>query len=362
MANGHNPKLRLGLSLQEATSSEFTPGLANGPPLPVINYALVGKQAPSLPSTPAGKLPKATAVVLTWAGAEWAALQHVFCAGSSTMPYSERSRGTWPGWEKYSANMPSGAPSDWNYWGYYRLVQLGGKDVLLFKSNTHLDWPGAKYLEALIKLLIADVKPNLILSIGTAGGAKPQDHVGTVRAVSAGTLFESGQPQSKWPVYKDSWSGSNTTLANANFKKLLFAVPSKSSDLETLCSQFNQHYKTNYTLAQLDPNGLSMGDPTPQIDNQTGGAASLLTTSTFVVGTTAGNYQTYTSIEMDDAIIGEACKPSGMAFGFVRNVSDPVQSAALPAKMQGNWGSAVYDVFGFYTSYNGAVAAWAMLA
>jgi len=81
-----------------------------------------------------------------------------------------------------------------------------------------------------------------------------------------------------------------------------------------------------------------------------------------VVGTTAGNYQAYTSIEMDDAIIGEACASSGTAFGFVRNVSDPVQSAALPAKVQGNWGSAVYDAYGLYTSYNGAVAAWAMLA
>ena len=81
-----------------------------------------------------------------------------------------------------------------------------------------------------------------------------------------------------------------------------------------------------------------------------------------MVGTTQGNYQTYTSIEMDDAVIGEACASVQMPFGFVRNVSDPVQSATLPSKMQGQWGSAVYDAYGFYTSYNGALAAWAMLA
>jgi nucleoside phosphorylase len=57
-----------------------------------------------------------------------------------------------------------------------------------------LDWPGATFLTALIKLIVADVKPGLILSIGTAGGAKPQDHIGTVRAVSAGALFESKKP------------------------------------------------------------------------------------------------------------------------------------------------------------------------
>jgi nucleoside phosphorylase len=362
MNNGHNPKLRLGMTLQEAKESTFRSGIANGSPLPTVTYGLVGKQAPNLLPTPEGELPKASAVVITWADAEWAALQHVFCAGSSTMPYSDRSRGMWTSWRKYSKNLPPGGPSDWTYWGYYRLVQVSGNAVLLFKSNTHLDWPGATYLEALIKLLAADVKPNLVLSIGTAGGAKTQDHIGTVRAVSAGTLYKSGQPPASWPEYKNGWKASDATLGNAKFAQLLFPVPTEASDLQALCSQFNQHYGTKYTLAQLDPNGLNLGDATPQIDDQTGGGTSLLTTSTFVVGTTAGNYQTYTSIEMDDAIIGEACKTSGIPFGFVRNVSDPVQSAAPPAKVQGNWGSAVYDAYGFYTSYNGAVAAWAMLA
>jgi nucleoside phosphorylase len=362
MENGHNPKLRFGISLEEAKASAFSPAIANAPPLPAVNYGLVGKQAPTLLPASAARLPDASAIVITWADAEWAALQHVFCAGGSTMPYSDRSRGAWAGWQKFSANLAPGAPSNWNYWGYYRLVQVGEKPVLLFKSNTHLDWPGATYLEAMIKLLAGDVKPNVILSIGTAGGAKTQDHIGTVRAVSAGTLYQSGKPQASWPEFKNEWTAGTATLLNAQFKQLLFSVPTKASDLQALCAQLNSQYGTNYTLAQLDPGGLNMGDATPQIDNQTGGGASLLTTSTFVVGTTAGIYQTYTSIEMDDAIIGEACTANDIAFGFVRNVSDPVQNAALPAKVQGNWGSAVYDAYGFYTSYNGALAAWSMLA
>jgi hypothetical protein len=105
-----------------------------------------------------------------------------------------------------------------------------------------------------------------------------------------------------------------------------------------------------------------MGDAAPMLVDQTGGASSLLTTPTFVVGTTDGQYQSYTCIEMDDAIIGQVCSASNVAFTFVRNVSDPVQNAALPASMQGNWGSAIYDCYGLYTSYNGALAAWALLA
>jgi hypothetical protein len=362
MNNLHNPKARFGMTLQEATESTFQPAIADGPPLPVVNYSSVRKSAPTLLSTPTGKLPKASAIVITWANAEWAAMQHVFCSSASTMPYADRSQSAWPGWEKYSSSLPSGAPSGWDFWGYYRLVEISGQTVLLFKSNTHLDWPGPQYLIALVQLLVREINPKVILSIGTAGGAKPQDHIGTVRAVSAGTLFEVGQLQQNWPVYKNAWKASTAIIATAGFKQLLLPVPTKPADLSALCAKFNHHYGSNYALSELDPNGLNLADSTPQIDIQTGGVASLLTTSTFVVGTTAGNYQDYTSIERDDAVVGEACAASGTAFGFVRNLSDPVQSAALPPKVQGNWGSAVYDAYGFYTSYNGAITTWAMLA
>lgn len=360
MRKSHDPYLRFGLSAAKAPAATST--LSNTPPLPAVDYAAVGQVAPGLPVTPAGALPKASAVVITWAEAEWAAMQQVFCTPGTTMPYSDRKRSTWSGWQTYSQNLPAGAPSGWTEWGSYRLVEVGGTSVLLFKSNTHLDYPGASFLEALIKMLIADVGPTLILSIGTAGGARSSDHIGTVRAVSAGTLYAVNQPAANWPDYKNSWTASDSLLKNAGFSKLLFPVPAISSDLELLAASINTSSGTKYTLAQLDPDGLNLGDATPSINDETGGGTSLLTTSTFVVGTTAGDFQAYSAIEMDDAIIGEVCAAGGIAFGFIRNVSDPVQNAALPAKVQGSWGSLVYDAYGFYTSYNGALAAWAVLA
>lgn len=344
-----------------ASQRSFEPSIKNTPPLPAIDWSLVGQTAPKLLTSSSTKLPAADTIVITWASAEWAAMEHVFCASSKTMPYSERSS-SWSGWNKYSKGLPSGAPSGWDFWGEWRLVEIGGSTVMLFKSNTHLDWPGQVYLADLIKLLIADVKPKLILSIGTAGGAETGDHVGTVRAVSAGTLYQSGVAPASWPDYKNSWKGTDTLLNNAGFAKLLFPIPTTAADLASLVTQFNTYYKTKYSLADLDPNGLNSGDASPRIVDQTGGAISLLTTPTFVVGTTAGQYQNYICIEMDDAVIGQVCQAVGVAFGFVRNVSDPVQNAAMPATIQGNWGSAIYDSYGFYTSYNGALAAWAMLA
>ena len=361
MDHTHNPYRRFGLAAHAAPHADRA-AIRTTPPLPVVDYAAVGADAPVLLTTPANSLPKASAVVITWAEAEWAALQQVFCQGGTTMPYGDRSRGDWSGWQTYSQDLPANAPSGWTEWGSTRLVEIAGKPVLLFKSNTHLDYPGAATLELLIQRLVAEVSPELILSIGTAGGANPGDHIGSVRAVSAGTLYKAGQPAADWPDYRNGWTAATAILDHPGLARLLLPIPTTTADLETLAAGFNKQYRTDYTLAQLDPDGLNLGDAVPQIHDQTGGAVSLLTTSTFVVGNTAGDYQSYAAIEMDDALIGEVCAAAGVAFGFIRNISDPVQNAALPAKAQGNWGGVVYDAYGFYTSYNGAVAAWAVLA
>lgn len=345
-----------------AAQRSFAPTIENTPDLPAISWSQVGQVSPELVTNSSTTLPAADAIVITWADAEWAAMEHVFCNSGNELPYSARQTGSWSGWNKYSKGLPSGAASGWTFWFEWRLVKIGGNVVMLVKSNTHLDFPGQAELTEMIELLIKNVKPNLILSIGTAGGAETGDHVGTVRAVSAGTLYENGIAPAKWPVYKNSWSGTDSILDEPEFSKLLFPIPTAASDLQSLCSQFNQYYKTNYSLSDLDPDGLNGGDVSPKISDQTGGGTSLLTTPTFVVGTTSGAYQSYACIEMDDAIIGDVCLGAGTAFGFVRNISDPVQNASLPSQVQGNWGSTIYDTYGLYTSYNGALAAWALLA
>jgi hypothetical protein len=339
----------------------FAPVIASTPDLPVIDWSGVGQVAPVLLAETGSGLPVADVVVITWADAEWAAMQHVFCAGGVVMPYSARDTGAWSGWTKYAVGMPKSSVAGWSFWGEWRLVEIAGKRVMLFKSNTHLDWPGQTELVAMMQMLIREVKPGLVLSIGTAGGAMVGDHVGTVRAVSAGTLYEVGKAQGSWPVYKNAWTSVDSVLHAGGFGSMLFPVPTTESDLQGLCSQFNKYYGTSYSIFDLDPDGLNSGDTLPKVFDETGGAVSLLTTPTFVVGTTAGTYATYACIEMDDALIGEVCGAAGVAFGFVRNVSDPVQNAVLPAEIQGSWGSAVYDAYGIYTSFNGALAAWAML-
>lgn len=337
----------------------WEPVIHNTPDLPVIDWSAIGEQAPELPQTPTD-LPQADVVIITWAEAEWAAMEHVFCSSDSEMPYTDRSKSYWDGWQKYDKNMLGYC--GWGYWGYYRLVKIKNSNVLLFKSNTHLDWPGQQYLEALIYRFINYVKPSLIISIGTAGGTRVCDHVGTVNVVCAATLYEKDQPQKSWPKYTNAWKARWNIIDRENFKNLLFTIPTTESDLQCLCNQFNCHYKTDYPLTQLNACNLDMGDPLPKLNNMTPDGTSLLTADTFIVGTTSGSYADFACIEMDDAIIAKVCSSQNIPFGFVRNISDPVQNASLPTDVQGNWASVIYEAYGFYTSYNGALAAWAIVS
>jgi nucleoside phosphorylase len=346
-----------GVSASEPARS-FNPAISNTPALPAVNWQAIAAQPPKLLATPSADLPPATAVVICWTDAEWAALEHVFCAGGTGMNYSSRTQGSWPGWQRYTKNLPT--VSGWSYWGYYRLVQIHSSPVLLFKSNTHLDYPGQQYLEQLISALIATVKPKLILSAGTAGGARPTDHIGSVNVVRAATLYETGA-QSLWPTYSNAWQADFSLIAQSGFRQLLFAVPTAATDLASLCVQFNAFYKSNFTLNTLNVDDLDTAESVPQINNLTPTSTSLLTADSFVVGTSSGTLANFACVEMDDAIIAKVCT-ANVAFGSVRNISDPIQNAALSEAMQAHWGQAIYDAYGFYTSYNGAIAAWALLA
>jgi nucleoside phosphorylase len=338
-------------------SKKFRPSISNTPPLPAIQWSAIGCEVPQLLDTPA-QLPAADAVVITWAEPEWAALQHVFCSSGTSMPYSQQNQGSWSGWVKYS----EGAPSGLGYWGYYRLVGIGTAKLLLFKSNTHYAASqGEQDLEELANLFLQNVKPSLILSIGTAGGSRTTDPIGTVNVVHADALYESNQPQSGWPTYTNAWNPDWTLLGGKGFGNQLFRVPTTAADLKSICAQFNTFYNSKYSLNQLNPDNLNMGAPSPAINNLTKLGTALVTAKSFVVGNTSGNLANFACVEMDDAIIAKATAGK-TPFGSVRNVSDPIQNAALPDRSQGSWGEAIYTAYGLYTSHNGALAAWAILS
>jgi nucleoside phosphorylase len=353
----HPSRLVLTAAVSDAEyTKKFVPSIGNTPDLPVINWGAIGQSAPHLLDTPTD-LPKADVVAITWAAAEWAALHHVFCASTSNMPYSKRNEASWSGWQKYSDGVPDGL----DYWGYFRLVQVGTAKVLLLKSNVHYAAAdGEQNLEALIDMVIEKVGPQLILSLGTAGGARMSDPVGTVNVVHVDALYETSAPQSSWRRYSSNWTPDWAVLG-ANFGQVLFPVPTTPEDLSAIAAQFNQFYSTNLSLSELDPDKLNLAATTPAINNLTPANTALLTAKSFVVANTSGNLGSFACVEMDDAIIGKTAAGK-VAFGSVRNISDPIQNVALDHPVQGHWGEAIYTAYGLYTSFNGALTAWALLA
>jgi hypothetical protein len=92
----------------------------------------------------------------------------------------------------------------------------------------------------------------------------------------------------------------------------------------------------------------------------------LLTTDTYFIA--PGNSPGYAALEMDDAVIAAAALRLGVPFAFIRNISDAVianqdlAGAPIAEAAREAWSSAQYDHFGVYSSFNGALAAWATLA
>src|SRR6202035_5272224 len=111
--------------------------LAKAPPLPAVNYGLVGKTAPKLLTTPS-KLPKASTVVITWAEAESARFS-TFSAPAAPLCLTVKGREE-PGQD--GRNIPQTSCLAALRTGPTGAItgrfEINGTTVLLFKSNTHL--------------------------------------------------------------------------------------------------------------------------------------------------------------------------------------------------------------------------------
>jgi hypothetical protein len=353
--------------------------------LPAIEWSLVGQSAPTLVNFKYGgagqKLPKADAIVMTWTSAEWAAMDHVFIrSGQAESPASALP--TEASWYLYSRAAPSSGSSTNRLWGYYRPVLIdsiggGSHTILLFKSNAHLAHP--PYLNGLTKELqelIGDVNPSRLYSIGTAGGATDQQNLGDVVVTNGAacklTLSQnSGSADNGKTFACTSFFPNTTGLLPTVQQKLFF----KLSNVATMAEwqRLLKQAQGGRTGKSLIPYSLSdlMNAP---IEPQNLGAPKavnfkgtpLLTTDTYFIA--EGNSPQYAALEMDDAVIGAAASQLNVPFAFIRNISDAViattdkQGHAIPEDAREAWSSVQYENFGVYSSFNGALAAWATLA
>jgi len=345
------------------------------PPLPTVDWASTGKQAPQpIVISNFGKgqaLPQADIIIITWTSAEWAALDHVFCDSDQPMSYNAiaNTKSFSTGWLLYDRDfssvvdqLTSKSPSkDDEAWGKFRMVTVNNKRVLLFKSDMHLSTDGTP-IPALqmVDQLIADSSPSLILTIGTAGGTRNQDNLGSVNITNGAHFQLVNQFQSKPfnnQTFADNWTFTAGSLSLVN--SLLLETPVTTAVLQELLNKMNTQEKTSFTLSDVMNAEIQPGAIPPVLN--TLWPTPTLTTNGYGVADDKGNYATYAVMEEDDAVVAMEAEAKNIAFGIVRNISDPVQVSSLDSAIQESWAGSIYNTFGFYSSFNGALAAWAIL-
>jgi hypothetical protein len=93
----------------------------------------------------------------------------------------------------------------------------------------------------------------------------------------------------------------------------------------------------------------------------------LLTTDYYYIAGDADSTQ-WAALEMDDGVVGAIAGEHGANYLFVRNISDPLvpattaAGAAIPGEVRDAWSSLIYTNFGLYSSFNGALVTWALIA
>ncbi len=352
--------------------------------LPAIDWSRVGQNAPTLVNVsykgPDQPLPKADAIVMTWTSAEWAAMDHVFIRNakaespSAAVPKDSS-------WYLYSRGGPPSNSGVNKLWGYYQLIHIGsprgGHTVLLFKSDAHLAHP--PYLKGLaqeVKMLVSDVQPSRVYSIGTAGGATDQQNLGDVAITNAATcelkLSENAGSADSGKTFACSNFFPNTSDLLPKVQQQLFYKLSNVATMDEWQRILTQAKRDsrNKSLAPYSLDDLMNGPIQPANLGAPKATAfkgtPLLTTDTYFIAD--DNAPQYAALEMDDAVIAAVADALKLSFAFIRNISDAVivtkdkSGKAVVEEARKAWSSAQYDHFGVFTSLNGALAAWATLA
>jgi hypothetical protein len=249
-----------------------------------------------------------------------------------------------------SKKMRRGSPAlEAKRLGAYWTTTIGGKKVVVFKSDSHLSQdtrklpPGNGSLpnEDVWKQIITEVRPKLVITTGTAGGIGKQCEVGDV-IVSPIVRFDCKKWLKSEPFHDAHYQDSAPKTKYLAKAKTLF--------------------KANAGQLPKD------NSRPPKIVRSTGLTSSVVTTDFFGFDT-SNNYYGLQGLgdvsEMGDAVLGlvasqmESRDPRWVA---VRNVSDPQIKAEGTLKQQAQVAAQIYKGFGRWSTVCSAIVCWALIA
>lgn len=319
---------------------------------------------------PTDALPEADVVVITWTVDELAGLAHVLTPKVSPDHWYRYARN----FDQFAPKIRPAAPAaNAKRLGSYLPTVVGSQQVLCMKSELHLNQDGVKTGEGTATLpvkdfflqIIAEAKPSLVLTIGTAGSVFESFGLGDVVITRSAKFrchnefrneaFNGQSYRSDWEIPGGRFSDAERIMRtlSSELDEPPFAPPTKRYryDGAPITSPGNQ--------PQIRLDGRDMPEFHP-----------ILTTDYFEYGTTANRLDKEgAAVEMGDAALGLACTEldSPPHWAVVRNMSDPTINGDLPAKEfpineQTTWAVGYYTAYGRWTSTLGALATWGLIA
>ncbi len=305
------------------------------------------KTDPAARKGTSGRLPQADVLVVTWTVDEGHALSRVLTPGKDSandyLSYKHN-------YVSIAKKMRKGCPAlNAKRLGTYWTTVIGGKKVVVFKSDSHMSQDSRKPPkgnetlpnEDVWRQLIEEVKPKLVITTGTAGGIGPDCEVGDV-VVSSIVRFDCLKWLKSEPFHDAHYQDSAP-------KTEYFA---KATDLFSANS--GQLPKDN--------------SRPPKILLSSGPSSAVLTTDFFGFDTSDNHYGLGglgLVSEMGDAVLGLVMSkmgPTAPRWVAVRNVSDPQIKAEGTLQQQAQVAAQIYKGFGRWSSVCSAIVCWALIA
>jgi hypothetical protein len=292
---------------------------------------------------PDAPLPLADYVVVTWTVEEAKALADILTPGyaSKTAWYPYTHNFT----TEYVPIIRKGAPAlNSKRLASYFLTEIAGKRVLCMKSELHLSQDGAKMpIAKLWAQIIAETKPKLILTTGTAGGIGGGIELGDV--VSATSVrFDCLKSFKSQPFH------------NAIYK--CSALKHKSTAVAEQLFQANTAHLPVATRPPQIFTRKSTITPVPDV----------VTTDFFAFDDSSNDYGLQGlggAVEMGDAVLGLVIGQMTTAapkWGAIRNASDPqIDNTGLTLKQAATKAAQIYEKYGYWTTIPSAITCWAVI-
>jgi hypothetical protein len=335
---------------------------------------------PDFPDSEAPISEQADVLVITWTVAELNGLADVLTPGFNRRRwYYYRHRFD----SHYDALIRDGAPAKSNRrLGSWFKTMIGKKTTICFKSELHLNQDGINLnpdgthaasktglatlpVKDLFLQLIDEIKPKLVITTGTSGATYLEHDLGDVVVTRAAKFRLSDEFRNEafnQKIYKSDWIVPKTHFTAARnlmrqFKDRLvepgFAPPTKRYAFDGVV----------FSEPENNPDIKLDGDDMPAFH-------PILTTDFFEFGTSDNGLEYEgAAVEMGDAVLGLACEElqDPPLWLVARNISDPQINANLPAQprnlnMQTHWAVWYYEKYGYWTSVNGALSCWAVIA